>query len=47
VLKIAQIYHVLNLELKKKTVKSPEYYGEGSRKLSIYFMLDYDINAAY
>ena len=34
-LEIAQIYHVLNLELKKKTVKSPEYYGEGSRKLSI------------
>jgi hypothetical protein len=27
---IAQMYHVLNLELKKKTVKSPEYYGEGS-----------------
>jgi hypothetical protein len=34
-LEIAQIYHVLNLELKKKTVKSPEYYGEWSRKLSI------------
>ena len=34
-LEIAQIYHVLNLELKKKTVKSPEYYSEGSRKLSI------------
>ena len=31
-LEIAQIYHVLNLELKKKIVKSPEYYGEGSRK---------------
>ena len=34
-LEIAQIYHVLNLELKKKTVRSLEYYGEGSRKLSI------------
>ena len=34
-LEIAQIYHVLNLELKKKTVKSSEYYGEGSAKLSI------------
>ena len=33
-LEIAQIYYVLNLELKKK-LKSPEYYGEGSRKLSI------------
>ena len=34
-LEIAQIYHVLNLELKKKTVRFLEYYGEGSRKLSI------------
>ena len=33
--------------IKENTIKSPEYYGKGSRKLSIYFMLDYDINAAY
>jgi hypothetical protein len=34
-LEIAQIYHVLNLELKKKLLNPPEYYGEGTRKLSI------------
>jgi hypothetical protein len=45
-LEIAQIYHVLNLELKKKLLNPPEYYGEGTRKLSI-LLLDYDINVAH
>ena len=44
-LEIAQVYHVLNLELKKILVNTRSIMVKGPEN-KVYSMLDYDINAA-
>jgi hypothetical protein len=45
-LEIAQIYHVLNLELKKILLNPRSIMVKGPENLA-YFRLDYDISAAH
>jgi hypothetical protein len=45
-LEIAQIYHVLNLELKKKLLILRSIIVKGPENKA-YSMLDYDINVAH